>query len=80
MHSLLSLHVYLSPKSAAANISCVVSLGCGEYPPEPLGNIDIVNVLNVTGLHLIPQCLSSLCILFRHAVCSLPPPPNWLLK
>ena len=73
-HSMLSLpmHVYFSPKSEAARISCVVSLGCGEYPPEPLGSIDVSKVLNITRLHLIHQCVSSLWILFKHAVCNLP--------
>ena len=63
------MHVQYSPKSAAAEISCVVSLGCGEYPPQPLGNVDIAKVLNITRLHLIHQCVNSLWILFKHAVC-----------
>ena len=71
-HVIPLLFHYFSPKSAAANISCVVSLGCGEYPPEPLGNVDVTSAFNITKFHLIHQCVRSLLVLLKHAVCSTP--------
>ena len=33
-------------KSTTTDISCLVSVGCGIYPPEPIGNTDIVEAFN----------------------------------
>ena len=57
-----------SYKSPAAKISCVVSLGCGIYPPEPLGNTDIADVLKITKLLSAPRRLDDLLTLFTTAV------------
>ena len=55
--------------SPAARISCVVSLGCGVYPPEPLGNTDIADALKIRKLHKIPARLRELLTLLTTAVC-----------
>ena len=58
-----------SYKSQAAKVSCVVSLGCGIYPPEPLGNTDIADALKLTKLYSAPRRLSDLLTLLTTAVC-----------
>ena len=54
--------------SPDAKISCVVSVGCGVYPPEPLGNTDIADALKMKNLHKLPSRLKELLNLLTTAV------------
>jgi hypothetical protein len=62
--------------SPDAKISCVVSLGCGIYPPEPLGNTDIADALKVTNIHKVPSRLKELLNLLTTAVSLIPFPSS----
>jgi len=37
------------------DISCLVSVGCGSYPPKTIGNCDIDNLLDVKNIHHAPE-------------------------
>ena len=68
--SSLSLSLSLCRQgSSAAKLSCVVSLGCGIYPPKPLGNTDIGNALTLSNFGKIPSCLWQLFSLMISTVC-----------
>ena len=60
------MYVYRSP--VRTKISCVVSLGCGDYPDEPLGNTDVAEALNPAKMYQMPRRINSLWTLFKHAV------------
>ena len=63
--SIIIIHRRGSPD---AKISCVVSVGCGVYPPEPLGNTDIADALKMKNLHKLPSRLKELLNLLTTAV------------
>ncbi|MCG8622070.1 MAG: hypothetical protein MJE68_08775, partial [Proteobacteria bacterium] len=52
----------------------VVSLGCGIYPPQPLGNTDIASALKMKSFHKVPSRLKELLTLLTTAVSLIPFP------
>lgn len=70
MYGYLWVNIYRRG-SPAAKISCVVSLGCGIYPPEPLGNTDIGDALKTKSIHKVPSRLKELLTLLTTAVSAL---------
>ena len=37
------------------DIACLLSVGCGNYPPKEIGNCDIDNLLDMKHLHQAPE-------------------------
>ena len=67
-YGLTRIQRYNRQKKEGTKISCLVSVGCGIFPPEPIGNTDIAAAIRVTQLHKAPGRMMELLKLLTNAV------------
>ena len=56
--------------SSSQKISCVVSLGCGEFPAAPLGNTNIADGLGPPKPNILASRVKELLSLLTSTVCT----------
>jgi len=68
-YALTEIQEYLDTHTRESQIACVVSVGCGIYPPEKIGNTDVLTIgKNIFKLANFPKRLSNMLQLLITAV------------
>lgn len=54
--------------TVSTDVACLVSIGCGIFPPEPIGNADIIDAMSPMKLTQLPSKIKDLVSMLTTAV------------
>ena len=57
--------------TVTTEVACLVSIGCGIFPPEPIGNADIVDAMSARKLTQLPSKVKDMVTMLTTAVSQL---------